>query len=393
MPTVSGLDDRVVEALLDAGCAAVGVCGVQPLAEARRVIEHRRSAGLHDTMQFVFRNPARSTDPRRALPSARSALVAALPYPHEHSVAPAEPSARVARYASTELYAQLREILGMGAEMLADEGHRAVVLADDNALVDRAMAVRAGLGWLGRNTNLLVPGTGSWVVIGSILTDADLDARPGSTQRGSCGSCTRCMGGCPTGALVAPGVMDAARCLSWLLQRTGPFPRAYRRALRDRIYGCDECQEVCPPSQVPQPLRARPPEPRTTAPGGWLSLEFLLTADDETLLGRVGSWYIPARDPRYVRRNALVVLGNQALENPSASDDPTLLGLLERWLRCGDDLLVEHAAWAARALGCEWLLDAADVRDLPAVRAERARPHPDAPGALAAPGRGGETGP
>lgn len=378
------LRDRLVDGLLQAGCAAVGVCGVEPLTESREVIERRRSAGLDGGMQFVFRNPARSTDPRRALPSARSAVVAALPYAREAPRAPAEPSARVARYASSELYSQLRDLLSDTRKHLAEAGYRGVVLADDNALVDRAIAYRAGIGWLGKNTNLLVPKVGSWVVIGSVLTDADLEPIAGSELEGSCGQCDSCRPACPTGALIAPGAMDASKCLSWLLQKSGPFPRAYRRALGDRIYGCDDCQEACPPS------RSRPIEPRLAGrepppgvptaaanpadgPGAWVSLRFLLSASDEELLAALGSWYIADRDPRYLRRNALVVAGNSA---PGARSE--VVGALRRWLRCGDEMLVSHAAWAARAIERPDLLADEDVCDLPAVRAELAAPHPDA---------------
>ena len=382
-PDDCALGGRAISALLEAGCVAAGVCGVEPLVEARAVIERRRSAGLHDGMQFVYRNPQRSTDPRRAFPSARSAIVAAMPYSSGDSDAPEAASARVARYASQSHYAQLRGLLGKAATLLTDEGHRAVVLVDDNALVDRAMAVRAGLGWLGKNTNLLVPGTGSWVLIGSILTEARLPEAPWENRGGGCGGCERCLYDCPTGALVAPGVMDASKCLSWLLQTTGEFPRRHRRALGERIYGCDDCQEVCPAGNG-QAVGNSGAEPD---PGGWLPLEFLLGATDEELLDRVGAWYIPARDPRYVRRNALVVLGNS-----DAAHDAVLMGLLSGWLRCGDDMLVEHAAWAARALGREDLLTAPEVAVNPVVVAEMARPHPDSVLSLAVTSEPRQTG-
>lgn len=394
---LTALRGQLIDGLLDAGCAAVGVCGVEPLAESRQVIEQRRSAGLDGGMQFVFRNPARSTDPRRAFPSARSAVVATLPYPSDAADAPDEPSARVARYASTELYAQLRVMLGDTRRQLAEAGYRGVVLADDNALVDRAIALRAGLGWLGKNTNLLVPKVGSWVVIGSVLTDAEFEPIAGIELEGSCGHCDSCRPACPTGALVAPGAMDASRCLSWLLQKSGPFPRKYRRALGDRIYGCDDCQEACPPSRtrVSQPAKAEhAAQPGDSAgvldpadgPGAWVSLKFLLTASDDALMAELGSWYIAERDPRYLRRNALVVAGNS---DPGAHTE--MLGPLRHWLRCGDEMLVSHAAWAARAIGREELLHEEDVRGLAAVRAELAAPHPDAV-TLAVGARRGETG-
>ena len=142
------------------------------------------------------------------------------------------------------------------------------MVADDNALVDREAAYRAGLGWYGKNANLLLPGEGSWFVLGSVVTDAP--AAPPSRPRrcaDGCGTCTRCLDGCPTGAIVAPGVVDARRCLAWLLQVEGAFPREHRVALGDRLYGCDDCQEVCPPNRRRRPQRCRRATRRAGAGG------------------------------------------------------------------------------------------------------------------------------
>src|SRR5690606_2934259 len=120
--------------------------------------------------------------------------------------------------------------LGAVAAELTAAGWRARVLADDNALVDRAAAARAGIGWFGKNANLLLPGLGSWFVLGSVITDAPVVPTEVPVAD-RCGSCTRCLEACPTGAIVAPGVVDARRCLSWLLQADGSFPREHRAAL------------------------------------------------------------------------------------------------------------------------------------------------------------------
>ena len=368
--TGEDLRDRCVGALRSAGAVAVGVCGTGPLTEARAVIEQRLADGLSGGMAFTYRNPVRSTDPRSALPSARSAVVAALPYGSHRMPPPSgdgtSPLAEVARYAAHDTYRVLRDALGAAARLLQDEGHRAVVVADDNALVDRAIAHRAGLGWFGRNTNLLVAGVGSWVVLGTVLTDAELVPTADAPVPDRCGTCRRCMDSCPTGAFVGPGVMDASRCLSWLLQREGEFPRDLRPALGRRIYGCDECQVVCPPNR-------RAPEVRhpVTGPGDQLELRWLLTAPDAELLSALGAWYIPRRDVRYVRRNALVVLGN----TPGVSD-VLLRELLEAFLRSEDPMLVSHAAWAARRHRLEDLLAVAEVAEHPEVRAELCHPRP-----------------
>jgi epoxyqueuosine reductase len=321
---------------LEAGLVAVAVTGAEPFEDARQALVERKAAGLHAGMQFTYRNPERSTEPERLLPGARSLVVGAWPYPGGAIDSPQgdRPHGRVARYATDDHYAALRQALEAVAAALRTAGHRARVVADDNGLVDRAAAQRAGLGWAGRNSNVLVPGHGSWVVLGAVVTDADLPTdRP---LADGCGSCRRCIDGCPTGAIVAPGVVDARRCLAWLAQAEGSFPPEHREALGDRLYGCDDCQEVCPPSRR-GPQGSRP----VASSGAWVDLLDLLVASDEELLARHGRWYVPRRDPRYLRRNALVALGNAA--DPHDESVATHL----RALAGGDDeLLAEHAEWA-----------------------------------------------
>jgi epoxyqueuosine reductase len=325
---------------LTAGLVAVGITGVEPFTEARRLLEERKAAGLHGGMQFTYRNPERSTEPTRLLAGARSLVVGAWPY--AGGVVESRPGARpfglVARYATDDHYAALKEALGEIAGVLRAAGHRARVVADDNALVDRAAAQRAGLGWSGKNANVLVPGHGSWVVLGAVVTDVELPVdRPVAD---GCGPCRRCLDGCPTGAIVAPGVVDARRCLAWLVQAEGSFPVEHRVALGGRLYGCDDCQEVCPPSR-------RGPEGAVGVPatGARVDLLDLLDSSDEELLARHGRWYVPRRDARYLRRNALVALGNVA--DPG---DQQVVRRLTRVAAGGDEMLAEHANWALERL-------------------------------------------
>jgi epoxyqueuosine reductase len=306
----------------------------------RQALEERKTAGLHGGMQFTYRNPARSTDPARALPGARALVVGARSYRRADAPPPGRPAGRVARYARQDHYAALRAGLAAVADHLEADGWRTVVVADDNALVDREAAYRAGLGWYGKNANVLLPGQGSWFVLGSVITDAPLSPSPAPVGDG-CGGCTRCLDGCPTGAIVAPGVVDARRCLAWLVQAPGPFPEEFRVALGDRLYGCDDCQEVCPPNRRAD-RSERPPDEAEEA---WVPVVDLLYLDDAELLDRHGRWYVPERDPRYLRRNALVVLGNTA-----ADDDVEADGALERYEHGEDPLLAEHARWARRRI-------------------------------------------
>lgn len=349
----------------DSGLAAVGIARAEPFEETRAILESRRDAGLHGGMQFTYRNPVRSTDPDRILPGARSLVVGARSYLRQEPPRtgrdeperpdrdrdPGRPSPRpsgsIARYARHDHYGALRSGLEPIADRLVADGWRARVVVDDNALVDRVAAQRAGLGWFGRNTLLLVPGLGSWTVLGSVVTDAPLEPTPPagpSAPTEGCGTCRRCVTACPTGALVDDGVLDARRCLAWLAQAPGTFPVEFRAALGTRIYGCDDCQQVCPINRTGERHHEPPvPEAGSTAD---VDLLALLAASDAELLADHGRWYIAERDPRYLRRNALVALGN-------VGDDsvPATTATLARYARGDDELLAEHARWALGRLG------------------------------------------
>jgi epoxyqueuosine reductase len=216
-----------------------------------------------------------------------------------------------------------------------------VAFADDNSIVDRAVAHRAGLGWYGKNANLLLPGAGSWYVLGCIVTTAVYEPAVDTVADG-CGTCRRCIDDCPTGAIVAPGVIDARRCLSWILQKPGTIPEEYRVAIGDRIYGCDDCQDACPISVRLGPRDAIEFDPSADA---WVDAIELLDADDEWIEQRYGHWYIADRDLRWVRRNALIVVGNVA--DPA---DGRARGVVDRYRAGIDPILAEHATWAATRL-------------------------------------------
>lgn len=336
--------EAVRHAGLAAGLTSVGVCSADAFPDVAATLHDRKAAGLHGGMQFTYRNPERSTTPRRIDADAQSLVVGAYAYASWAAVgtedaavaAAAEGSARIAAYAWADHYAELRNGLAAVADLLVDGGHSARVVADDNALVDRAAAVRAGIGWWGKNTNVLLPGKGSCFVLGAVVTSAAL--QPDEAVDPACGGCTRCLSGCPTGAIIAPGVLDARKCLAWLLQLGGMFPIEFRQALGDRIYGCDDCQEVCPPNRE-SPVRLRGDEVRNVA------FHWLLQATDEQLLDAHGRWYIPDRNLDYVRRNALI-----GWTNTTELDAPDVDSTLHRYLSHPNPMLAAHAVWAARML-------------------------------------------
>ena len=321
----------------------VGVCSADVFTDVRAALHERKAAGLSADMQFTYRNPDRATDPRRSLPDAETIVVCARSY--RRAAPETEPAsagnAAIAEYVWEPHYAELRTGLDAIAAHLREAGWSSRVLMDDNALVDRAAAYRAGIGWWGKNSNILVPGIGSKFVLGSVVTNAPLPVvdEPLADQ---CGPCRRCIDACPTNAIVADGVIDSNRCLAWLVQSAGVFPPEFREALGDRIYGCDDCQTACPPNVVSE--RKDVPEPTrgtTTA-----AVSELLTLDDDALLERFGAWYIPRREPRYLRRNALIILGNTA-----DAGAPEVRELVERYVASDDEIERAHAIWAASQLG------------------------------------------
>jgi epoxyqueuosine reductase len=250
----------------------------------------------------------------------------------------------------------LRAGLEAVSSRLREAGYKSRIVADDNALVDRAAAHRAGIGWWGKNTLIILPGMGSWFVLGSVLTDALL-ARDDGPISDRCGPCSRCMPACPTGALVAPGVLDARRCLAWLLEAPGPLPRELREAVGDRVYGCDECQVVCPPNRAASLRRVRLSAGAGAAggiegPPERPDLIEMVVSDDAALMSRFGHFYLAERDPALLRRNALVALGNVG-----SGSDPRVVEALRVALSHANPLVRGHAVWAAGRLGRADLLE------------------------------------
>jgi epoxyqueuosine reductase len=325
MPTLSDL-----EAVLDDG-VRVGVTDLAPFPVERDRIASRVADGLSGGLGFTYTSPDVSTSPARSFPWAASIVVVAVPYLAEGD-AVAE-GRTVARFADGDRYAGVRRALGAIARALHSDGYRAEPVFDDDRLVDRAVAVRSGVAWNGKSTMVLTPAHGPWILIGSVLTDAPLE-RTGAMVR-SCGTCTACMPACPTGAIVAPGVLDASRCLAAVLQRPGAIPSELRNAIGSRIYGCDDCLTACPPGD--HALMRTGNRREQLAP-----LEVLGMPDNE-IDATFEHWYVPKRNMRFVRRNALVVLGNVG----TVAD----LGVLAGYLGHPDSLLREHAAWAVGTIG------------------------------------------
>jgi epoxyqueuosine reductase len=334
------------------GVSHTGVCDAEVLHRARAELHRRAAAGLNDSMQFTYKNPERSTDPTQAVREARTVFVAAMPYATDDPPRPPGVQARIAKYARADFYAPLRRALREVSAVLRADGFRSTAFADDNSIVDREVAYRAGIGWFGKNANLLLPGAGSWFVLGCVVTTAPLPLSGGPIDDG-CGACRRCFDACPTDAIIAPGVIDAAKCLAWVVQKPGIVPRAMREQVGDRMYGCDECQLSCPPTIR---FGARFTAPRFDhPPQAWVDALAVLNGSDDDVMATWGEWYLADRDPRWVRRNALIVVGN--IGDPG---DPAVSSVVARYLVDPDPMLRVHAVWAAQRLHLHHMLPTTD---------------------------------
>ena len=312
---------------------ALGACTAEPFRHVRQSIDDRVASGAHAGLRFTFADPATATDVTATHPWARSLVVAGRSYVPETARPLGAPGqGRVARFATANHYEPLRRALEFMAADLRTQGHRAEVLCDDNRLVDRAAAVRAGLGWWGKSTMVIAPRVGPWMLFGSVVTDATVAASPAMVR--DCGTCAACIPACPTGALDTPGELDARRCLAAILQKPGSIPDELREAVGDRLYGCDECLISCPPGQRLE---------QESRDGSGVDLAEILAVSDDDLLARFAHFYIPRRDARYLRRNALVALGN------SGTSDH--VPVLVEYLHHRSGLLRQHAAWALGQIG------------------------------------------
>ncbi|MBN1246281.1 MAG: tRNA epoxyqueuosine(34) reductase QueG, partial [Anaerolineae bacterium] len=292
---------------------------------------------------------ARRRDPRQIMPEARTVLIVSASY----AGAPMPPlpplHGRVSRYAwgpPSQAAADYHEWLLSRLNVLVE--HLALALGrpiaartyvDTGPVLERAWAVAAGLGWTGKSTALIHPQLGSYTFLGAALLDVELAPSPRPTLP-TCGTCTRCLEACPTGALVAPGVLDARRCLSYLtIENRGPIPEVFRSAMGVRVLGCDTCQEVCPWNR--RPLGAHATDP--VSPLATLCLPDLLHIDAEVFRARFRHTAIWRATPTGLARNAAIVLGN--LGDPAARPH-----LARAAAEHPSAMVREHAAWALTQL-------------------------------------------
>ncbi len=340
------MNEAAVSAIDAAGIKArarelgLDVCGVTSADPSRHESFYRQWAaeGKAGEMSWLTRDPDRRTDARTVLPGARSIIVAGLNYWQ------AQPAGRgrIARYALGEDYHHvLLEKLEALTTEVRETGAEAKVYVDTGPVLEKPLAERAGIGWQGKSTMLINTKLGPWLLLGEIITTLELE--PDAPQRDHCGSCSRCMTACPTGAITAPYQMDARRCIAYLtIELKGAIPVEMRPLIGDRVYGCDECLEVCPWNRFAQTTR----EARFLAGGGGGGgrdeLHALLELSGAEFKRRFAGSPILRVKRRGLLRNVCVVLGNIG----TVED----LGALEKAARDEEPLVREHAAWAVREI-------------------------------------------
>jgi epoxyqueuosine reductase len=358
---------KIVAAAERLGFDLVRVTAADPFPAARQAIQERIAQGFFAGMDwFTSARAEVAADPHALLPQARSVIALGTFYLTEADrdrTAPGDPHGQVSCYAWGDDY---HTVIRRRLEALAEEIRRIAaadpalgetrLFVDTGRMVDRAVAARAGLGWYGKNTNVLTRGWGSWLFLAEIVTGLDL--APDSPIAASCGHCTVCLEACPTGALVAPGVLDATRCISYLtIEHRGAIPMELRPLIGNLIFGCDICQQVCPVNLVVERrLRAcgelgtgSPGEarralfmPRTADHASPALIPLLAITEDEFRV-RFRNSPIKRAKWRGLLRNVCVALGNLG--------DPVAIPALAAALAHVEPLVRGHAAWALGRIG------------------------------------------
>ena len=353
--------ERIVAHAKEIGFDLVGVTSAEPFAQTEQLFKERVAQGLLGSWHYPPDAVERACRPDRVLPGARSIICTATSYlcdvtPYD----PHEPGLRgaVSSYAwGRDYHRTLGQRLKCLAEFISAEfpGERCLPCVDTGPIVDRAAAVRAGIGWFGKNGNVLTREFGSWVLLGELITTLDLP--PDAPLAKTCGHCVECIARCPTGAIGPGGSIDSRLCISDLTQARAPIPRELRPAIGNRLWGCDDCQTVCPVNERKE-RSARPRSHEDFAPLPQVGVAMDLPAVLRMTKAQFRAWFGPTsmawRGKAVLQRNAAVALGNS---RDARAVPPLLEALQDR-----KPLVRGHAAWALGHL-------VSGMRDVQALKA------------------------
>ena len=331
------------------GLSVTAVASAEPFPELAQSLARHIDAGHIDGLDwFTKERAAFSSDVRNLQPSARSILTVGLSYWTGPSEKPDDGvlRGRISRYAWGKDYHRVikKRLKALHADLEAELGHEVEArhLVDTARIVERAAAARAGLGWYGKNSCLIVPGHGSWVLLGEMLLDLDLE--PDQALDRNCGRCTICIDNCPTGAIVAPYTIHTPSCVSYLtIELREAIPHDLRPKMGDWVYGCDVCQEVCPYTGAAKPAGEDELLPASIN-NAYPSLQWLLEMTQDEFGATYFGTPVPRTKRRGMARNGAVALGNIGSERD--------LPVLVRAASEHDEPLVRgHAAWAIGHIG------------------------------------------
>lgn len=335
------LRDAIVSHAVDLGFSKVGFAKARLDEEAPRLSEWLHH-GHHGEMGWMARAPERRWDARASLPGAATVICCALNYYQGTPVPPEGLSGVISSYATGDDYHGLMEskLRALAAFIESRSRAKTRLYVDTGPILEKSFAAAAGLGWVGKHSNLLSRDGSSWFFLGEILVDLSLPLD--AAARDHCGSCTRCIQACPTKAIVSPYVVDSRLCISYLtIELRGPIPRELRALVGNRIYGCDDCQDVCPWNRF-----ARKSEEKAffaREPLASMDLIGMLRMSREAFLEATrGSAIRRARYAGFLR-NVAVALGNSR----DARAVPTLVEALDH----EEDLVRGHSAWALGFIG------------------------------------------
>jgi epoxyqueuosine reductase len=355
----TALTTQIKRLVIEHGFSVAAVTTADAFPGLAKSLEEHVAAGRVQGMEWFTAGRARfSADPRNLHPRAVSIVAVAVAY---WSVDPGkpddEPRGRIARYAWGVDYHDLLKdrmrSLHFAVEALVGRPVEARLLVDTARIVDRAVAARAGLGWYGKHSCLIVPGYGSGVLLGELLLDLDLE--PDAPLARNCGRCRLCLDRCPTRAIVAPYTVDAPRCLSFqTIEQRGAIPREIRPLLGDWVFGCDVCQDVCPYTKVAKGCPDPAFLPRTIE-NAYPSLRRLLAMTETEFRDTYRGTPVTRAKRRGLARNAAVALGN-------AGDRDDVPFLITALIDHDEPLVRGHSAWALGRLGGWHARSALDAR-------------------------------
>ena len=342
---MTSLKARIFDKARELGFSAWGIARADAAPEAGERLKQWIAAGNHGEMGWMEQRAEQRASPQGLWPEAKSVIALGMSYapPHDPlAFADRKDRGRISVYAQgTDYHKTVKKALKAMGRWLADEcGCQLKVFVDTAPVMEKPLSAAAGVGWQGKHSNLLNREHGSWLFLGVIYTTLDLE--PDAPAEPHCGTCTRCIDACPTNAIVAPNLVDARRCISYLtIEHAGPIPHEFREAIGNRIYGCDDCLAVCPWNRfasAAQANKAFAPRPELVAP----SLADLLALDDASFRELFSGSPIKRIGVNRMIRNCLIAAGN--------SGDTALRPAVERHLGSDDPVVADAAKWAIARL-------------------------------------------